>query len=85
MDGAFADGALTLPQNVLRNVLETALGSAGVSVDYGRKLTKIEQGSDEVRASFGKPAASASAHGKSVSSDRETTIIAGRRQTEHLT
>jgi 2-polyprenyl-6-methoxyphenol hydroxylase-like FAD-dependent oxidoreductase len=48
VDGAFANGALTLPQNVLRRALEGALNATGVEVAYGRRLLSIEQGADGV-------------------------------------
>jgi len=48
VDGEYADGGLTLPQNVLRRVLESALRAAGVAVDYGRKLSSVQQRGDEV-------------------------------------
>ena len=49
VDGEDADGALTLPQNVLRTALEHALRALGVEVEYGRKLIAFEQGTEEVR------------------------------------
>jgi 2-polyprenyl-6-methoxyphenol hydroxylase-like FAD-dependent oxidoreductase len=50
VDGHLADGALTLPQDVLRRALEGALRAAGVEVDYGQRLLAIEQSGDAVSA-----------------------------------
>lgn len=45
-----ADGALTLPQNVLRTALETALRAEGVRVLYRHRLQTVEQDESGVRA-----------------------------------
>ncbi|HYP99901.1 MAG TPA: NAD(P)/FAD-dependent oxidoreductase [Polyangiaceae bacterium] len=55
VDGEYADGGLTLPQNVLRRVLESVLRSAGVAVEYGRKLASVQQRGDEVHAWLTRP------------------------------
>ncbi len=52
VDGEHADGALTLPQNVLRKALEHAVTTLGVEVTYGFRLASFEQGPDQVRARF---------------------------------
>ncbi|HTQ05658.1 MAG TPA: FAD-dependent oxidoreductase [Polyangiaceae bacterium] len=52
VDGEHADGALTLPQNVLRKALEHALATLGVDVTYGWRLASFEQNADEVHARF---------------------------------
>jgi NADPH-dependent dioxygenase len=52
VDGEHADGALTLPQNVLRKALEHAVTTLGVKLTYGWRLTSFEQGSDRVHARF---------------------------------
>jgi 2-polyprenyl-6-methoxyphenol hydroxylase-like FAD-dependent oxidoreductase len=50
VDGEFANGGLTLPQNVLRTALEKALHSAGVKVKYGQRLLSLEQDERQVRS-----------------------------------
>lgn len=50
VDGEFADGGLTLPQNVLRKALENALLATGVEVTYGKRLSSLEQADDLVRS-----------------------------------
>ena len=52
VDGEHADGALTLPQNVLRKALEHALTALGVEVHYGWRLASFEQSAHDVRARF---------------------------------
>jgi pentachlorophenol monooxygenase len=52
VDGEYADGALTLPQNVLRTALEHTLSSLGVEVAYGFHLASFEQNTEEVQARF---------------------------------
>jgi NADPH-dependent dioxygenase len=52
LDGEHADGALTLPQNVLRSALEHALSALGVEVAYGFRLASFEQTATEVHARF---------------------------------
>jgi len=48
VDGEFAKGALTLPQNVLRAALEGALRAIGVEVEYGLRFTHADQRPNEV-------------------------------------
>ncbi|HYQ42192.1 MAG TPA: NAD(P)/FAD-dependent oxidoreductase [Polyangiaceae bacterium] len=69
VDGAFADGGLTLPQDVLRRVLEGALRTAGVLVEYGRRLASLQQCGDEVHAWLVNP------HGPSSDHANETKVI----------
>jgi len=48
--GEFAEGALTLPQDVLRKALEAALAGAGVEVSYRQRLVAMEPSATLVRA-----------------------------------
>lgn len=48
--GEFAEGALTLPQDVLRKALEAALAGAGVEVAYRQRLVALEPNSTAVKA-----------------------------------
>lgn len=48
--GEFAEGALTLPQDVLRKALEAALAGAGVEVSYRKRLVALESAGTNVRA-----------------------------------
>jgi 2-polyprenyl-6-methoxyphenol hydroxylase-like FAD-dependent oxidoreductase len=76
VDGEFADGGLTLPQNVLRTVLETTLRATGVAVEYGWQLARVEQPSGEVHAWLRKGASSTSAAaGKSAATSCETKVV----------
>lgn len=50
VDSQYADGGLTLPQNVLRRALEGALHATGVEVNYGQHLASLEQSGDVVRS-----------------------------------
>ena len=50
VDGEFANGGLTLPQNALRTALESALHVAGIEVEYERRLARLEQRSQDVHA-----------------------------------
>jgi 2-polyprenyl-6-methoxyphenol hydroxylase-like FAD-dependent oxidoreductase len=48
--GEFAEGGLTLPQDVLRKALEAALAGAGVEVTYRQRLVALEPTESAVRA-----------------------------------
>jgi 2-polyprenyl-6-methoxyphenol hydroxylase-like FAD-dependent oxidoreductase len=69
-----ADGALTLPQNVLRTALETALHTKNVRVLYRHRLVAIEQDADGVRVRVARGGAHRLPGGGS-SSDPELTEL----------
>jgi 2-polyprenyl-6-methoxyphenol hydroxylase-like FAD-dependent oxidoreductase len=68
-----AEGALTLPQNVLRTTLEHALVALGVEVKYGLHFASLEQDADEVRGRFFRT--DASARGKHASESEELCVV----------
>jgi len=69
-----ADGALTLPQNVLRTALETALRAEGVPVLYRHRLATLEQNENGVLARIARSSAPRLQHGEP-SIDPELTEI----------
>lgn len=71
VDGALAYGGLTLPQDVLRTAIEADLRAAGVEVDYGVRLSSLEQSADEVACEL--ETAPASATG-AAASNREALV-----------
>jgi len=75
VDSEYADGALTLPQNVLRIVLESTLRTAGVAVEYGQKLVSLEQHANEVHTFLLRPRVGASEPPRSTSTPRQARVV----------
>jgi 2-polyprenyl-6-methoxyphenol hydroxylase-like FAD-dependent oxidoreductase len=75
VDGELANGGLTLPQDVLRSALESALRAAGVEVEYGHTFAHLEQRGEEVHSWLAKPSHSASEGGNSKTRGQESCVV----------
>jgi 2-polyprenyl-6-methoxyphenol hydroxylase-like FAD-dependent oxidoreductase len=74
--GRHADGALTLPQNVLRTTLEHALVALGVEVKYGQRFASFEQDAEQVRVRFVHAGASARGKHGGAGGPEELSVVA---------
>jgi len=75
VDGQFANGGLTLPQDVLRSALETALRAAGVEVEYEHTFAHLEQRGNEVRSWLSTAPHSAGESVGSKARNQETCVV----------
>lgn len=75
VDGEFAEGGLTVPQDVLRAGLESMLRSADVPVEYGLKFSGLQQHSTQVHSRLLKSRGGASEHEKSAPATGELDVV----------
>ncbi|HET7539108.1 MAG TPA: NAD(P)/FAD-dependent oxidoreductase [Polyangiaceae bacterium] len=75
VDGELANGGLTLPQDVLRSSLESALRTAGVEVEYQHTLAHLEQRGEDVRCRLSVAPHSTGERGGSKARSAESCVV----------